>query len=48
MGHPLGATGGILIGCLISELRARGLKRGIATICAGAGIAQATMIEVFE
>jgi acetyl-CoA C-acetyltransferase len=48
MGHPLGATGGILIGTLLSELRARGLKRGIATICAGAGIAQATMIEVFE
>jgi acetyl-CoA C-acetyltransferase len=46
MGHPLGATGGILIGSLISELRSRGLKRGIATICAGAGIAQATMIEV--
>ncbi|MEZ5009974.1 MAG: acetyl-CoA C-acyltransferase [Chitinophagales bacterium] len=46
MGHPLGATGGILIGSLIAELQNRGLKRGIATICAGAGIAQATLIEI--
>lgn len=46
MGHPLGATGGILIGSLVAELRNKGLKRGIATICAGAGIAQATMVEI--
>jgi len=46
LGHPLGATGGILIGSLIHNLKERGLKRGIATICGGAGIAQATLIEV--
>ncbi|MEZ5003290.1 MAG: acetyl-CoA C-acyltransferase [Chitinophagales bacterium] len=46
MGHPLGATGGILMGSLVAELRNKGLKRGIATICAGAGIAQATMVEI--
>jgi len=46
LGHPLGATGGILIGCLIHNLKERGMKRGIATICGGAGIAQATLIEV--
>lgn len=46
MGHPLGATGGILIGSLIAELQHQNKKRGIATICAGAGIAQATMVEL--
>ncbi len=46
MGHPLGATGGILISSLISELQERDLKRGVVTICAGAGIAQATLVEL--
>jgi acetyl-CoA C-acetyltransferase len=46
LGHPLGATGGILIGTLIHNLRRQDKKRGIATICGGAGIAQATLLEV--
>ncbi len=48
MGHPLGATGGILVGTLLSNLREKGMKRGIATICAGAGIAQSTLVEIID
>ena len=46
LGHPLGATGGILLGTLIHNLRQSGRKRGVVTICGGAGIAQATLVEV--
>lgn len=46
LGHPLGATGGILIQTLIHNLQQRGKKRGLITICGGAGIAQATLLEV--
>ncbi len=45
LGHPLGATGGILIATLLDELERRGLRYGVASICAGAGIAAATVIE---
>jgi len=45
MGHPLGATGGLLIGTLLDELERRDLKRGVVAICAGAGIGVATLIE---
>jgi acetyl-CoA C-acetyltransferase len=45
LGHPIGATGAILIGTLLDELERRGLKRGLATMCAGGGMAPAIVIE---
>lgn len=45
MGHPLGATGAIIIGTLLDELEARDLKRGMATLCVGGGMGIATIIE---
>lgn len=45
MGHPLGATGGMLVGCLIDELERQNLKRGLATLCVGGGMGVATIIE---
>lgn len=45
MGHPLGATGAMILGILLDELEARGLKRGMATLCIGGGMGIATIIE---
>jgi acetyl-CoA C-acetyltransferase len=45
MGHPLGATGAILLGTLIDELERRQLKRGLITLCVGGGMGIATVIE---
>ena len=45
MGHPLGATGTIVLGTLLDELERRELRRGLATFCAGAGMATTTIIE---
>jgi acetyl-CoA acetyltransferase family protein len=45
LGHPLGCTGARLIGTLARELRARGLRRGVATLCIGVGQGLAVMIE---
>jgi acetyl-CoA C-acetyltransferase len=45
MGHPLGATGAMLLGTLIDELEARQLKRGLVTLCVGGGMGIATIIE---
>jgi acetyl-CoA C-acetyltransferase len=45
MGHPIGATGAILIGTLIDELERTGAKRGVATLCVGLGMGVATLIE---
>ncbi len=45
MGHPLGATGGMILGTLLDELERRDLKRGLATLCIGAGMGIATIIE---
>jgi acetyl-CoA C-acetyltransferase len=45
LGHPIGATGSILIGTLLDELERRELKRGLATMCAGGGMAPAIIIE---
>ena len=45
MGHPLGATGAIILGTLLDELERRDLRRGLATLCVGAGIGIATIIE---
>lgn len=45
LGHPLGATGGMLIGTLIDELERRDLRYGLATLCVGGGMGIATIIE---
>lgn len=45
MGHPLGATGSMLIGTLIDELERRDLSTGMATLCVGGGMGIATIIE---
>jgi acetyl-CoA C-acetyltransferase len=45
LGHPLGATGTILLGTLLDELERRGLRYGCVTLCAGAGIGVAAIIE---
>ena len=45
LGHPIGATGSILIGTVLDELERRGLKRGLVTMCAAGGMAPAIIIE---
>ncbi len=45
MGHPLGATGAMILGTLLDELERRDLRRGLATLCVGAGMGIATIIE---
>jgi len=45
MGHPLGATGAMILGSLLDELESRDLKRGLATLCIGGGMGIATIIE---
>jgi acetyl-CoA C-acetyltransferase len=45
MGHPLGATGGMILGTLIDELHRTGGKYGLATLCVGGGMGIATVIE---
>jgi acetyl-CoA C-acetyltransferase len=45
LGHPIGATGSVLIGTMVDELERRGLKRGLVTMCAGGGMAPAIIIE---
>lgn len=45
MGHPLGATGAILIGTLLDELERQGKATGLATLCVASGMGAATIIE---
>ncbi len=45
MGHPLGATGAIILGTLLDELERRELRYGLATLCVGGGMGIATIIE---
>ncbi|AIO64921.1 acetyl-CoA C-acetyltransferase [Burkholderia oklahomensis] len=45
MGHPLGATGAMILGTLLDELERRGAGTGLATLCVGAGMGTATIIE---
>lgn len=45
LGHPIGATGAVLIGTVLDELERRGLKRGLVTMCAAGGMAPAIIIE---
>ncbi|MGB8696716.1 MULTISPECIES: acetyl-CoA C-acetyltransferase [Acinetobacter] len=46
MGHPLGATGAMILGTLLDELERQGKKRGLATLCVGGGMGIATIIEL--
>jgi len=46
MGHPLGATGAMILGTLLDELEHQGKKRGLATLCVGGGMGIATIIEL--
>jgi acetyl-CoA C-acetyltransferase len=46
LGHPIGASGARVIVTLIHALKARGLKRGIASLCIGGGEATAIAVEI--
>jgi acetyl-CoA C-acetyltransferase len=45
MGHPLGATGAMILGTLVDELERRDLRYGLATLCVGGGMGVATVVE---
>ena len=45
MGHPLGATGAMILGTLVDELERRDARRGLVTLCIGAGMGIATIVE---
>ena len=45
MGHPLGATGAMILGTLLDEMERRGVGTGLATLCVGAGMGTATISE---
>ncbi|MEJ8824740.1 acetyl-CoA C-acetyltransferase [Variovorax humicola] len=45
MGHPIGATGAIILGTLLDELERRQLRYGVATLCVAGGMGVATVIE---
>ncbi len=45
MGHPLGATGAMILGTVLDELERRNLSTGLVTLCVGAGMGTATIIE---
>ena len=46
MGHPLGATGAMILGTLVDELVRRDQRRGLATLCVGGGMGIATIVEI--
>ncbi|MFT4561538.1 MAG: acetyl-CoA C-acetyltransferase [Gammaproteobacteria bacterium] len=46
LGHPIGATGSVLIGTLLDELERQGKKRGLVTMCAAGGMAPAIILEL--
>lgn len=45
LGHPIGATGSILIGTVVDELERQGKQRGLVTMCAAGGMAPAVIVE---
>jgi len=45
LGHPLGATGAMILSTLLDELERRKLRRGLATLCIGGGMGIATIVE---
>lgn len=46
MGHPLGATGGMILGTLVDEMERRGVSTGVVTLCEAAGMGSATIVEL--
>ncbi len=46
LGHPIGATGSMLIGTIVDELERQGKKRGLVTMCAAGGMAPAIIVEL--
>jgi len=48
LGHPIGASGNRIIVTLIYEMKKRGLKYGLATLCIGGGMGTAVIIENLE
>ncbi len=47
LGHPIGASGARILVTLLAALRARGLGRGLASLCIGGGEATAFAVEMF-
>jgi acetyl-CoA C-acetyltransferase len=45
LGHPLGATGAMILGTVLDELERRDLNTALITLCIGAGMGTATIIE---
>jgi len=45
LGHPIGATGAMLIGTLLDEMERRDVATGVVTMCTGGGMGTATVIE---
>jgi acetyl-CoA C-acetyltransferase len=45
LGHPLGATGAVILGTVLDELERRNLSTALVTLCVGAGMGTATIIE---
>jgi acetyl-CoA C-acetyltransferase len=45
MGHPVGATGAILIGTLVNEMHRRNVEHGVVTMCTGLGMGVATVVQ---
>jgi acetyl-CoA C-acetyltransferase len=45
LGHPLGATGAMVLGTLLDEMERRGLSTGLVNLCVGAGMGTATILE---
>jgi acetyl-CoA C-acetyltransferase len=45
LGHPIGATGAMLIGTILEELERRDLTTGLVTMCTGGGMGTATVVE---
>ena len=48
LGHPIGASGARILVTLLSALRARGLTRGVASLCIGGGEATAMAVEIMH
>ena len=45
MGHPLGATGAMILGVVVDELERRDARRAVVTLCVGGGMGVATLVE---
>ena len=45
LGHPLGATGAMILGTVLDELERRELRYGLCTLCIGGGMGVATIVE---